>query len=896
MTDLSVNPLSPPAGQAAAAPDSIVAPTAAPQPTQPRTTMPVAGAEPGEGHAARRILRRLADELKVAEWQVERTVELLDGGATVPFIARYRKEATGGLDDGQLRELDGRLASLRELEKRRVSVVESVRAQGKLSAELAQAFAAAESLQALEDLYLPYKPKRITKAMMARAAGLEALADALLTDPGQEPLAHAAGYVAAAQAADVKDGLGKPADFSTAQACLDGARDILAERWSEDAVLLGELRAWLWDEGWIVSRRAPQAEASAGGAAPATGKVDEQKFRDYFDHAEPIARVPSHRALALFRGRSLGVLTVQLCSPDDELLLQRQNDAEAPANNRASARIPVAGATASSLAHGRIARHIGWVDRQRPADGWIARTIGWTWRVKLALSLERELFARLREAAEQVAIKVFGDNLRDLLLAPPAGGSVVMGLDPGLRTGVKVAVVGATGALAATATIYPHEPRRDWEGALHTLAQLVSAHGVELIAIGNGTASRETDQLARELVEQRLGPESGVRTLVVSEAGASVYSASELAAAELPQLDVSLRGAVSIARRVQDPLAELVKIDPKSIGVGQYQHDVDQARLARQLDAVVEDCVNSVGVDLNTASPALLARVAGLSAASARALVRQREHIGRYTRREQLLEVPGIGPKTFEQAAGFLRIRGGDEPLDASAVHPESYALVERLLQRIGAPLAEVLGRPERLAGLDAERLARELGDAQHGVYTVRDLLAELAKPGRDPRGDFRVARFNDGVHDIADLKPGMIVQGTVSNVAAFGAFVDLGVHQDGLIHVSQLAERFVKDAREVVKTGDAVRVRVLDVDVPRRRIALSLRLQERGGGGQPAPAGGAHAAGKTDGGKVRRGAAQQPAAASSHASAMALAFARLGEQRAAQSSVGAKPPRKGGR
>lgn len=733
-----------------------------------------------------RITQQLAAELKVRPAQVQAAVALLDGGATVPFIARYRKEATDGLDDVQLRELEARLAYLRELEARRAAVIRSVTEQGQLTPELAAALQAAPTKQELEDLYAPFKPKRRTKGMIAREAGLEPLADRLFADPTLDPTAEAAAFVDA------------EAGFADPLAVLDGVRDLLSERWAEDAALVGALREWLWADGLFVSKLASGKDEQSPEVA---------KFRDYFDYAEPIARVPSHRALAVFRGRALEVLDARLALDE----------------------VPEPGKP--SIAEGRIARHLGWSHAQHRADDLIRKCVAWTWKVKLSLSLERDLFARLREAAEATAIKVFADNLRDLLLAAPAGKRVTMGLDPGIRTGVKVAVVHDTGRVLDTATVYPHEPRRDWDGALHTLGQLVATHGVSLIAIGNGTASRETDALAADLLKRihAAAPEHRIEKVVVSEAGASVYSASAFASQELPELDVSLRGAVSIARRVQDPLAELVKIEPKSIGVGQYQHDVDQHGLARTLDAVVEDCVNAVGVDLNTASVPLLSRVAGLSVHVAGAIVRWRDANGAFRRRQQLLDVPGLGPKTFEQAAGFLRIRG-DDPLDASGVHPETYPVVQKLLAATGQSIDTLMGRSDVLKALKPETFA----DERFGVITVRDILAELDKPGRDPRPDFKVARFNEGVQDLKDLKPGMLLEGTVTNVAQFGAFVDLGVHQDGLVHVSQLAHRFVKDAREVVKTGDIVKVRVMEVDLARGRIGLTMKLDAK-----PAPAGG---------------------------------------------------------
>ena len=741
-----------------------------------------------------RITLQLAAELGARPAQIDAAVALLDGGATVPFIARYRKEATQGLDDVQLRELEARLGYLRELEERREAVLRSIDEQGKLDPALRAAIDAATTKQALEDLYLPYKPRRRTKAMIAREAGLAPLADLLFAAPLTEPATAALAFVNA------------DAGFADAPAVLDGVRDILAERWAEDPALVGSLREWLWAEG--VLRSALIAGKNEGDAEVA-------KFRDYFDYGEPIRAVPSHRALAVFRGRALDVLDVKLLAPDE-------------AAAAAGAKIDV------PIAHGRIALHLGWSDRQRPADALIRKTIAWCWRVKLSLGLERDLFARLRDEAERVAIRVFAANLRDLLLAAPAGPRVVLGLDPGIRTGCKVAVVDATGRVLATDTVFPHEPRRDWDGALNTLARLCSAHGVNLVAIGNGTASRETDRLAAELIGrlQASAPGLPIERVVVSEAGASVYSASEVASRELPELDVSLRGAVSIARRVQDPLAELVKIDPKSIGVGQYQHDVSQGELARSLVAVVEDCVNAVGVDVNTASPSLLARVSGLSAGVAEAVVRWRDAHGAFRNRLQLRDVPGLGARTFEQAAGFLRIRGGDDALDASGVHPETYPLVRRMLATVGRPAAEVMGRSDVIRSLRPAAFA----DERFGVITVADVLAELEKPGRDPRPDFKVARFNEGVEDIRDLKPGMRLEGTVSNVAAFGAFVDLGVHQDGLVHVSQLADRFVKDAREIVKTGDVVKVTVLEVDLARKRIALSMK---QGAEGRPAQSAG---------------------------------------------------------
>ena len=812
------------------------------------------------------IIRQLAAEIRVSEQQVRAAVELLDGGATVPFIARYRKEVTGGLDDIQLRELEARLSYVRELEDRRATVIKTIDEQGKLTDALRAAIAAAPTKQELEDLYLPFKQKRRTKGQMAREFGIEPLADKLFADPTLDPAVEAAAFT---QPPEVLDD-GKPgANFSTVPAVLDGVRDILSERWAEDAVLVQGLREWLWTEGLLRSKKVDGKNEN---------DPEISKFRDYFDYDEPIGRVPSHRALAVFRGRALEIL-------EGKLVLPVEPEPGKP-----------------SLAEGKIALHLGWSHAGRPADDLIRKCVAWTWRVKLSLSTERDLFARLRDDAEKVAIKVFADNLRDLLLAAPAGPRVVMGLDPGIRTGVKVAVVDATGKLVETATVFPHEPRRDWEGSLHTLAKLAEKHGVNLIAIGNGTASRETDKLAADLIklmgkQQSVRAEpveavagtaplrraqdkpSAVRTgaiekVVVSEAGASVYSASEYASQEMPDVDVSLRGAASIARRLQDPLAELVKIDPKSIGVGQYQHDVNQSELARTLVTVVEDCVNSVGVDLNTASVPLLSRVSGLSGSVAKAVVRWREANGAFKSRKQLMEVSGLGAKTFEQSAGFLRIRGGDNPLDMTGVHPETYPVVQQIMAATGKPVAEIMGRADMLKTLKPELFANE----KFGVITVKDILAELEKPGRDPRPDFKVARFNDGVEDIRDLKEGMILEGTVSNVAQFGAFIDLGVHQDGLVHVSQLAHKFVNDAREVVKTGDIVKVKVMEVDVDRKRIGLSMKLGDappRQGGDRGAPQGNRfESAGRSQQQPQRR--TPEPA----QPSAMASAFAKLQPKR----------------
>ena len=752
------------------------------------------------------IIEQIAREIKVHAAQVKTAVDLLDGGATVPFIARYRKEATGGLDDIQLRELEYRLGYLRELAERREAVLSSIESQGKLTPELRAAIEFAATKQDLEDLYLPYKQKRRTKGQIAREAGIEPLADALFANPSIVPIDEAATYVKL-------DRNEQGDDFTTVQAVLDGVRDILSERWAEDASLVQTLRGWLWAEGLFTSKLVPGKDENA---------PDNAKFRDYFAYDEPIGRVPSHRALAVFRGRGLEILDAKLLLPEPPL-------GDAPAKG------PVV-----SLAEGKIALHLGWSHKTRPADDLIRKCVAWAWRVKLSLSLERDLFTRLREDAEKVAIKVFADNLRDLLLAAPAGPRVVMGLDPGIRTGVKVAVVDSTGKLVETATVFPHEPRKDWDGSLHTLAKLAEKHGVNLIAIGNGTASRETDKLAADLikmlqksaknasnmpVDQLIRAQAAtdfiVEKVVVSEAGASVYSASEFASQEMPDVDVSLRGAASIARRLQDPLAELVKIDPKSIGVGQYQHDVNQSDLARSLDTVVEDCVNSVGVDLNTASVPLLARVSGLSQTVAKSVVRWRDANGAFASRADLLKVTGLGAKTFEQSAGFLRLRGSSNPLDMTGVHPETYAVVEQIMLHTGKPVAELMGRADMLKTLKPELFAND----KFGVITVKDILLELEKPGRDPRPSFKVARFNDGVEDIKDLREGMELEGTVSNVAAFGAFIDIGVHQDGLVHVSQLSHKFTTDAREVVKTGDIVKVRVTEIDVARKRIGLTMKL-----------------------------------------------------------------------
>ncbi|WP_101926104.1 MULTISPECIES: Tex family protein [Luteimonas] len=721
---------------------------------------------------ARRIAETIAAEIGARPPQAIAAIALLDEGASVPFIARYRKEVTEGLDDTQLRNLEVRLAYLRELEDRRAAILSSIDEQGKLTPALRADIDAADSKARLEALYLPYTQKRRTRAQIAREAGLEPLADSLLADPTQVPETVAATFV------DADKGV------ADAKAALEGARAILMERWGEDAALLGELRGWLEGNGVIRAAVVPGKEAAG------------EKFRDYFDHAESLAKIPSHRLLALFRGRREEFLTLEL---------DPGTDAE----------------QGNAYAEGRIALHAGIAEQGRPADAWLRNACRLTWRAKLHLHLMIDLFAQAREKAEAEAITVFGDNLKDLLLAAPAGPKAVLGLDPGIRTGCKIAVVDATGKLVATDTIYPHEPRKQWDQSVHTLRKLCAEHGVQLIAIGNGTASRETDRLAADVI--KLAPELQLQKIVVSEAGASVYSASETAAKEFPNLDVSIRGAVSIARRLQDPLAELVKIEPKAIGVGQYQHDVDQYRLARALDARVEDCVNAVGVHVNTASSALLARVSGLSAGVAENIVVHRDANGPFKRRKDLLKVPRLGDKTFEQCAGFLRIADGDEPLDASSVHPEAYPVVERIAGASGRDVRQILGDGSFVRALKPEQFT----DDKFGVPTVRDILKELEKPGRDPRPEFKAAQFADGVEDIKDLQVGMILEGVVSNVAAFGAFVDIGVHQDGLVHISALSDTFVKDPRDVVKAGDIVKVKVLEVDVLRKRIALTRRLDD---------------------------------------------------------------------
>nr|WP_240489755.1 Tex family protein [Actinomadura atramentaria] len=727
------------------------------------------------------VTARIAGELGVRENQVRVAVDLLDGGATVPFIARYRKEATGALDDAQLRALEERLRYLRELDERRGAILESIEAQGKLTPELRAQIMAADSKARLEDVYLPYKPKRRTKAQIAREAGLEPLADLLFGDPGQDPETAAAGFVDAGKG------------VADAAAALEGARAILVERFAEDADLIGALRERMWRRGRVVAKvREGKAEAGA-------------KFADYFDFAEPFASLPSHRVLALFRGEKEEVLDLGL-EPEEAAEPGERSSFET-----------------------EIAARFGIADRGRPADRWLGEVVRWAWRTRILVHLGIDTRTRLRQEAEDEAVRVFAGNLRDLLLAAPAGTRATMGLDPGLRTGVKVAVVDGTGKVVATDTIYPHEPRRRWDESLATLAALARAHEVDLVAIGNGTASRETDKLAADLIARH--PDLGLTKIMVSEAGASVYSASEYAGRELPGMDVSLRGAVSIARRLQDPLAELVKIDPKSIGVGQYQHDISEVKLSRSLDAVVEDCVNAVGVDVNTASAPLLTRVSGISEGLAENIVAHRDAHGRFRSRAGLRDVPRLGPKAFEQCAGFLRIPGGDDPLDASSVHPEAYPVVHRILEAAGSDVSGLVGNTAVLRSLRPA----DFVDDTFGLPTVTDILAELEKPGRDPRPAFRAAVFKEGVDKPSDLEKGMLLEGVVTNVAAFGAFVDIGVHQDGLVHISAMSDKYVADPRDVVKPGDIVRVKVLDVDLPRKRISLTLRLTDEARGGERA-------------------------------------------------------------
>lgn len=774
------------------------------------------------------IEQRLAIELAARPNQVAAAIALLDEGATVPFISRYRKEATGGLDDIQLRLLEERLRYLRELEARRAAIISSIEEQGKMTPVLLEAISHAEDKTRLEDLYLPYRVKRRTKAQIALEAGLEPLADALLNDPMLDPETEAVPYIKAAFTTDQGENPG----VADTKAALDGARQILMERFAEDAPLLQDLREYLAEHG-VVDSKVIEGKQEAG-----------EKFADYFEYSENLSTIPSHRALALLRGRREEILTVTL---------RLDTEAEKPT-----------WAAPLNPCESRIAARFGVSSRSRPADKWLIDTVRWTWRVKIFMHLDTELMGKLREASEAEAIRVFARNLQALLLAAPAGPHATMGLDPGLRTGVKVAVVDATGKVVDTATIYPHQPRNDWDGSLHVLAQLAEKHKVTLISIGNGTASRETDKLALDLMKLR--PELKLNKIVVSEAGASVYSASEFASRELPDMDVSIRGAVSIARRLQDPLAELVKIDPKSIGVGQYQHDVSQTQLARSLDAVVEDCVNAVGVDVNTASAPLLARVSGLNANVAASIVSYRDAQGMFRSRAALKAVPRLGDKTFEQAAGFLRVMGGDNPLDASGVHPESYPLVEKILADIKKEIKSVIGDSSLLKSLDPKRFA----DERFGLPTVVDILKELDKPGRDPRPEFVTASFKEGVEEISDLRPDMILEGVVTNVAAFGAFIDIGVHQDGLVHISALSNTFVKDPHTVVKAGQVVKVKVLEVDAKRKRIALTMRLTDA------APVAGAKPQQRADRSDAQRLGQQQRKEAPPSGNAMAAAFAKL--------------------
>jgi uncharacterized protein len=774
------------------------------------------------------IEQRLATELAARPDQVAAAVALLDEGATVPFIARYRKEATGGLDDIQLRLLEERLRYLRELEARRTAIISSIEEQGKMTPVLLQAITHAEDKTRLEDLYLPYRVKRRTKAQIALEAGLEPLADALLNNPLLDPETEAVPYIKAAFSTEQGDNPG----VADTKAALDGARQILMERFAEDASLLQALREYLAEHG-VVESKVIEGKNEAG-----------EKFADYFDYTENLSSIPSHRALALLRGRREEMLTVTL---------RLDTEAEKPKWD-----------APPNPCESRIAQRFGVSNQGRPSDKWLMDTVRWAWRVKIFMHLDTELMGKLREGAEAEAIRVFARNLQALLLAAPAGPRATIGLDPGLRTGVKVAVVDATGKVVDTATIYPHQPRNDWDGALHVLAQLAEKHQAALISIGNGTASRETDKLAQDLIKLR--PELKLNKIVVSEAGASVYSASEFASRELPDMDVSIRGAVSIARRLQDPLAELVKIDPKSIGVGQYQHDVSQTQLARSLDAVVEDCVNAVGVDVNTASAPLLARVSGLNASVAQSIVTYRDQQGLFRSRTALKSVPRLGDKTFEQAAGFLRVMGGDNPLDASAVHPESYPLVEKILADIQRDVKSVIGDSALLKSLEPKRYA----DERFGVPTVADILKELDKPGRDPRPGFVTASFKEGVEAISDLRPDMILEGVVTNVAAFGAFVDIGVHQDGLVHISALSNTFVKDPHTVVKAGQVVKVKVLEVDAKRKRIALTMRLSDA------APVAGAKPQQRSDRTDHQRMGQQQRREEAPAGNAMAAAFAKL--------------------
>jgi protein Tex len=769
------------------------------------------------------IFGKIAQELGVREQQVEATVTLLDGGATVPFIARYRKEVTGALDDAQLRTLEERLTYLRELEARRTAILDSIREQGKLDAALEASILSADSKGRLEDIYLPFKPKRRTKAEIAKEAGLEPLAELLLAKPETDPQTAAAGFVNADK------------DVADVAAALEGARAILVERFAEDADLIGQLREQVWSEGRMVS------------AVRRGKKTEGEKFKDYFDFSEPLSKLPSHRILAMFRGEKEEILELQI-----------QPEAESPSANTTSAH------------ERKIMQRFAISDQGRAGDKWLAETVRWAWRTKIQVHLNVDLRMRLWTAAETEAVRVFASNLRDLLLAAPAGARVTMGLDPGYRSGVKVAVVDATGKVVNTTTVYPHEPQRQWDETLATLGKLAVTHRVDLIAIGNGTASRETDKLATDLV--KLLPDLKMSKIVVSEAGASVYSASAFASEELPELDVTLRGAVSIARRLQDPLGELVKIDPKAIGVGQYQHDLSESRLARSLDAVVEDCVNAVGVDANTASAPLLARVSGIGAGLAQSIVQHRDANGPFKSRKALKDVPRLGPKAFEQCAGFLRINGGSDPLDASGVHPEAYPVVRRILEATKSDIKALIGNAEIVRQLKPQAFV----DETFGLPTVTDILRELEKPGRDPRPAFKMAALKEGVETIKDLKRGMILEGTVTNVAAFGAFVDIGVHQDGLVHISAMSKNFIRDPREVVKPGDIVKVKVLDLEVARNRIALTLRLDDEvakaGSKTQGAARGSSRSAGASQ-------ATRKPAPASG-GGALAEALRRAGEKK----------------
>ncbi|KAE8545575.1 Tex family protein [Marinobacter nauticus] len=766
------------------------------------------------------ISRRIAEELGVREQQVNATVTLLDEGATVPFIARYRKEVTGSLDDSQLRTLEERLRYLRELEDRRGTILNSIEEQGKLTDELRASIEAADTKNRLEDLYLPYKPKRRTKAQIAREAGLEPLADTLYDDPTQDPETVAAGY------------LNPEAGVEDVKAALDGARYILMERFAEDAELLGALRDFVWQEGQLK-------------VTVVEGKENEgAKFRDYFDHVEPLRKVPSHRALAILRGRNEGILAYSIVMGDAEEDRRQPHPAEQ-----------------------RIAAHWRIRDNGRAADKWLSDVVRWTWRVKLSTQIETDLIAQVREAAETEAINVFAANLKDLLLLAPAGPRPTLGLDPGLRTGVKVAVIDGTGQVVDHGAIFPHAPQNKWDQSIAQMAAWCQKYKIELVAIGNGTASRETEKLVGDLCKRY--PELKLARIVVNESGASIYSASEFASRELPDLDVTIRGAVSIARRLQDPLAELVKIEPKSIGVGQYQHDVSQVQLSRSLDAVVEDCVNGVGVDLNTASVPLLTRVSGLNPSIAQNIVDFRNQNGKFTSRKQLLKVSRLGDRTFEQAAGFLRIAGGENPLDRSSVHPEAYGVVEAIAERNGKKVEDILGDSAFLRSLNPQDYVTE----QFGLPTIKDIISELEKPGRDPRPEFRFAHFEEGVETLNDLKPGMVLEGSVTNVTNFGAFVDIGVHQDGLVHISALSHTFVKDPREVVKAGDIVKVKVMEVDIPRKRIGLSMRMDDQPGADNKPVRGADRNSGRSAGRKPQAGqGAPQGAMAGALAQAMASA------------------------